>query len=473
MLRFLFLFTGLVAGLEATPNILFIFADDQCFDSIAALDNPEVQTPHLDGLVREGTSFTNAYNMGGWNGAICTASRTMILTGRTLWHAQALTNEKEVTGLIERGETWPQLLKTAGYGTYFSGKWHTKVPPEEIFDEVRNKRPGMPNQTKKGYRRPKADGSDPWDPADPKFGGFWEGGKHWSEVVADDADLFFAEAAKKEEPFFFYLAFNAPHDPRQAPQEYLDRYPANKMSVPASFIPQYPHMEAMGLLGKNGDSVLRDENLAPLPRNEHMVQVHRREYYALINHMDTQIGRILAALDASGQRDNTLIIFSADHGLAVGEHGLLGKQNMYEHSLKPPLVLVGPGIPANKKKTAFVYLQDVLATTLEIAEVKKPKFVEFNSLLPLAKGAPNAKGRDWMIGSYINSQRMIRVGDYKLIVYPKSETLLLFNLKEDPHELKNLAGEDAQKQRMADLLQQLKTRLKELGDPLDLGAIQG
>ena len=441
-------------------------------DSIAALGNAEVQTPHLDGLVREGTSFTNAYNMGAWNGAVCVASRTMILSGRSLWHAQALDNKEGATGLIERNETWPQLLKAAGYGTYFSGKWHTKAQPEKIFDVVRNRRPGMPNQTKAGYRRPKADGSDPWDAADPKFEGFWKGGEHWSKVVADDAELFFEEAAKKEEPFFFYLAFNAPHDPRQAPQEYLDRYPAEGMQVPASFLPQYPHMEAMGLLGKKGKSVLRDENLAPLPRNEEMIQVHRREYYALISHMDTQIGRILAALEASGEADNTLIIFSADHGLAVGEHGLLGKQNMYEHSVKPPLVLAGPGIPANEKREALVYLQDILATSLEVAGVEKPSFVEFESLLPLAKGAPEAKGRASMLGSYINAQRMIRVGDYKLIVYPKSNTVLLFNLKEDPHEMENLAEEESQKERVSELLEQLKTELKELGDPLDLSEIQ-
>ncbi|MGJ8725021.1 MAG: sulfatase-like hydrolase/transferase [Roseibacillus sp.] len=472
MMRLLFLLVGLVVSLGAKPNILFIFSDDQCHDSIAALGNAEVQTPHLDGLVREGTSFTNAYNMGAWNGAVCIASRTMILSGRSLWHAQALDNKEGAEGLIERGETWPQLMKAAGYGTYFSGKWHTKAQPERIFDVVRHKRPGMPNQTKTGYRRPLADGSDPWDAADPKFEGFWKGGKHWSEVVADDAELFFEEAAKKEEPFFFYLAFNAPHDPRQAPQEYLDRYPADGMKVPASFLPQYPHMGAMGLLGKEGKSVLRDENLAPLPRNEQMVQVHRREYYALISHMDTQIGRILAALEASGERDNTMIIFSADHGLGVGEHGLLGKQNMYEHSVKPPMVLVGPGIPANERREALVHLQDVLATTLELAEVERPGFVEFESLLPLAKGAAGARGREWMLGSYINAQRMIRVGDEKLIVYPRSETVRFFNLKSDPHEMKDLADDEGQKVRMGELLEQLKKELKALGDPLDLSEIE-
>ena len=297
-------------------------------------------------------------------------------------------------------------------------------------------------------------------------------------MVADDAEEFFVEAKKKEEPFFFYLAFNAPHDPRQAPQGYLDRYPAKELEVPVNFLPQYPHMKAMmkamGLISgkKNKVNVLRDENLAPLPRTEHMIQVHRREYYALITHMDAQIGRILKALDESGKRDETLIIFTADHGLACGQHGLLGKQNMYEHSMKPPLVLVGDGIPKNETCDALVYLQDVFPTTLELAGVSNPNYVDFESLLPLAKKEKNAKGRQWMLGSYVNSQRMIRVGDFKLIVYPRANTLRLFNLKNDPEEMKDLAGEENQREKIAELFEQLKMKLKELGDPLDLSVVQ-
>ncbi|WP_411846517.1 sulfatase-like hydrolase/transferase [Roseibacillus persicicus] len=470
-MKSLFLLLGLAVTLPAKPNILFIFADDQAHSSIAALGNEEIETPHLDQLVQQGTSFTNAYNMGAWNGAVCIASRTMILSGRSLWHAEALDNPEGAKNLIESGKTWPQLMKKAGYQTYFTGKWHAKAQPEKIFDEVRNKRPGMPNQTPAGYKRPLADGSDTWDPADPKFGGFWKGGKHWSEVVADDAELYFQEAAKKDEPFFFYLAFNAPHDPRQAPQEYLDKYPADKIKVPVNYQTEYPHMEAMKLKGKK-DSLLRDENLAPLPRTELAVRVHRREYYALITHMDTQIGRILKALDKSGQRDNTIIIYSADHGLACGEHGLLGKQNQYEHSVKPPLILVGPGIPANERRDALVYLQDIVPTALELAEMPKPDFVEFESLMPLAKEAGNAAGRKAVLGSYINCQRMIRVGDYKLIVYPATQTLRLFNLAKDPHEMNDLITQPEQKERAADLLKQLKALLKEHGDPLDLRGVE-
>ena len=170
---------------------------------------------------------------------------------------------------------------------------------------------------------------DPWKPWDKSFEGFWKGGKHWSEIVADDALDFIADADKRENPFFMYIAFNAPHDPRQSPKEYVDRYPLDKVKVPENFLPEYPHNVGMGC-GRG----LRDEKLAPFPRTHHAVKVNRQEYYAIITHMDTQIGRILDALDKSGKKDNTYIFYGADHGLGVGQHGLMGKQNMYDHSLR-------------------------------------------------------------------------------------------------------------------------------------------
>ncbi len=171
------------------------------------------------------------------------------------------------------------------------------------------------------------------------------------------------EATQREEPFFMYLAFNAPHDPRQSPQSYLDRYPVEQVSVPENFQPLYPFADAIGC-GKG----LRDERLAPFPRTPHAVQVHRREYYALITHMDAQIGRILESLQATGKADNTWIFFSADHGLAVGQHGLLGKQNMYDHSVRVPFMVVGPNVAADRRIDEPIYLQDVMPTTLELAQ---------------------------------------------------------------------------------------------------------
>jgi len=140
-----------------------------------------------------------------------------------------------------------------------------------------------------------------------------------------------------------YLAFNATHDPRQSPKEYIDRYPLDRIKLPENFLPQYPHAAKVCGLG------LRDEKLMPYPRTEFAVKVHRQEYFAIVTHMDDQIGRILEALEKSGKADNTYIIFTADHGLAVGHHGFCGKQNMYDHSMRVPFFIVGPDIEAGSK----------------------------------------------------------------------------------------------------------------------------
>ncbi len=223
------------------PNILFLFTDDQSYNTVHALGNPDIITPNLDRLVNEGTSFTNTYNMGSWTGAVCVASRTMMNTGRSIWRANEIDDRKKMEAVQDSGQTWPQLLQSVGYETYMAGKWHVKLDPEKIFNNVRNVRPGMPNQTPEGYGRPVEGEPDKWSPYDPKFEGFWKGGKHWSEVLADDAEMFLEQAAKSDKPFFMYLAFNAPHDPRQAPKKFVDLYPLETMKVPESFQPSYPY----------------------------------------------------------------------------------------------------------------------------------------------------------------------------------------------------------------------------------------
>lgn len=460
-------------GSAAKPNIVFIFADDQCHDTIRALGNEEIITPNLDWLVARGTTFSNAYNMGGWSGAICVASRTMLQTGRSLWRAQAAA--QDLAPLAKQRQFWPQLLKRAGYETYMTGKWHVAIPAGEVYDTVAHIRGGMPAQTEAGYGRPRDGKPDPWSPHDPAFGGFWEGGKHWSEVVADDAAGFIARAATREAPFFMFLAFNAPHDPRQSPKRFTDLYLPEKIKLPESFIPQYPYKQEIGcyiLDHKDGKPVYqRDENLAPWPRTPHAVRVNRQEYYAIITHMDEQIGRILDALEASGKADKSYIFFSADHGLSVGHHGLIGKQNMYEHSLRVPFVAVGPGIPRGERRTAPIYVQDIMPTTLEIAGVPVPPYVEFNSLLPAIREPRRAGNYPAVYGAFLkDKQRMIRVGDFKLIVYPEARVVRLFDLARDPNEVRDLAREPAQQQRVRQLFQKLIELQHSFDDPLDLRA---
>ncbi|TWU55474.1 Arylsulfatase [Rubripirellula reticaptiva] len=448
---------------SAKPNIVFVFADDQCFETLGELNNPEVKTPNLDKLVRRGTTFTHAYNMGSWSGAVCVASRTMLNSGRSVWNANAIYNQSEAER--QAGRWWSEHMKSAGYRTYMTGKWHCKANASKAFDVALDIRAGMPKDTKTGYSRPAADGTDPWSPSDPKFGGYWEGGTHWSEVVANHSSDFLKEASLRNEPFFMYLAFNAPHDPRQSPQEYVDMYPVDSIKTPVNFLPKYPHADLIGC-----GPGLRDEKLAPFPRTPTEVKVHRQEYYAIITHMDVMIGRILDAIEATGKADNTWIFFTADHGLAVGQHGLMGKQNLYDHSVRVPMMVVGPGVEAGRKIDEPVYLQDIMPTTLDLAGVQKPEHVDFNSLMPMLEGQPSPYEN--IYGSYLDKQRSIRTKTHKLIAYPNANVLRLYNVEEDPKEMNDLADDPKSKPLIQEMFAQLQDLQRELNDDVDLTSMK-
>lgn len=458
--------SNIEAETNKKPNIIFLFTDDQSFKAVHALGNKEIITPTMDKLANEGVTFTHAYNMGGWNGAICLASRAMIISGRSVWRAQQISDNKYSKG-EDLDKTWPRLMQSQGYDTYMTGKWHVRAKPDSIFNHVGHVLRGMPWDTPEGYNRPKHVNDTLWQPWKKEFGGYWKGGKHWSELVKDDAVSFIDSAAQKNKPFFMYVAFNAPHDPRQSPKKYVDMYPLDSIETPESYMPLYPYAETMGA-GKK----LRDEKLAPFPRTEYAVKVNRQEYYAITTHLDDQIKDILNALDKKGLKENTYIFFTADHGLAVGEHGLMGKQNMFDHSVRVPLMVVGPNMPKGKKVNADVYLQDIMASTLEIANVKKPEYIEFNSLMDLAKGSQTKSHYDAIYGTYQKgAQRMIRKGNYKLIVYPKSQKILLFNLKNDPLELNDISETPENINTLKDLMNDLINLQKDMGDQLDLKTI--
>lgn len=233
--------------------------------------------------------------------------------------------------------------------------------------------------------------------------------------------------------------------------------------MPESFLPEYPVNEAMGV-GRD----LRDEFLAPFPRDENAVKIHRQEYYAITTHMDTQIGRILDALEKSGKADNTWIIFSSDHGLGVGHHGLFGKQNMYDHRLRVPFVVKGPDIRAGAKIASPIYLQDVMATALDLAGADK-EGIEFQSLVPLLKGEDG--GLDAVYAAYTKTQRAVIDDGWKLILYPNAKTARLFNLTEDPQEIHDLAADPAMEGRKKALYAKFRELQTRYGDDLDLDAV--
>lgn len=446
------------------PNFLFIICDDLMFRTINSLNNPEVHTPNMDRLAASGCAFTHCFHQGSWSPAVCLPSRTMLNSGLTAFHA-----EKG----IDEVPTWGQTLGDAGYDTYICGKWHLDPTVlQRSFKEMGPVAPGMLVSTPLGgaaYDRPRP--GDNWQPWDETLKGHWihtglwanqtpDKVKHSAEVYSDCfIDHLLNKAAKRNKPFFMYLGFNSPHDPRQAPKEYLDRYPQEKIQVPPNFLPEHPFDQ--------GDYKIRDEMLAPFPRTPEAVQLHRREYYALITYMDEQIGRILDALQKSGKASNTYVILTADHGLAVGEHGLIGKQNVYDCSIRMPLLIAGPGIAPGRRVDELVYQHSMYATTCDLAGIPIPPTVQFPSLAPLLH-AGDQPVHDAMFCYYKGFQRMVRTKTHKLIVYPEIRRVQVFDIEHDPWEMHDLSNDPASAAVKADLIQQLKRLQGELGDKLNL-----
>jgi len=236
---------------------------------------------------------------------------------------------------------------------------------------------------------------------------------------------------------------------------YQDRPP-----LPSNFLPQHPFDNGMMRGG-------RDENLAPWPRTEKVIRDQLAEYYGMVTHLDGQVGRILEVLRQTGKADNTLIIYAADNGLALGSHGLLGKQSVYEHSMHVPLIMAGPGIPAGKSTEAFTYLLDVFPTLCDVLGIQPPGDLEGASLRPLWEGKQQHV-RDTAFLPYIGIQRAVRDQRWKLICYPKIGYMQLFDLQTDPHERTNLIDRADHGRHVARLLKHMQQWQARVGDTLEL-----
>jgi arylsulfatase A-like enzyme len=433
------------------PNILLLVADDQRPDTIATLGNPRIHTPHLDELVRRGTAFTRPTCAH----PLCYPSRAELLTGCTGFRNGTFSELKLNPGV----PLWPQTMKDAGYRACYVGKWHTAGRPSKIgYDECDglygSGRPVAENYV--DFRGRPATGYGGWQFQTDAGQRFPEKGLGLTPNISSE----FADAAirliqtRDQRPFFIHVNFTAPHDPRIWPPGYEKKYEPSKLPLPANFQPEHPF--------DHGNARGRDELLLPFPRTEDDVRQELACYYAVISHMDEQIGRILKALDDSGQRDNTIIIFTADHGLAIGSHGLVGKQNMYEHTINVPLIIAGPGIPAGQRRAAQCHLRDLCPTICDLAGITAPQ-VDGQSLVPILRSEKH-EIYPFIVGYFQDSQRMIREGDWKLAWYPKINRWQLFNLADDPNELRDRIGESAQAERITDLRRKLVTWLNDHGD---------
>ena len=236
-------------------------------------------------------------------------------------------------------------------------------------------------------------------------------------------------------------------------------YDPEQMPLPANYLPQHPFF--------NGWMTGRDESLGPWPRTKTILRHQLAEYYGLISHMDHEIGRVLGALEENGQAENTIIVYAADHGLALGSHGLLGKQSVYEHSMGTPLVFRGKGIPAGHSSRAFVYLFDIFPTICELAGATPPDGVEGQSLAPLWRHERRSV-RDTVYLAYAKYMRSVRDDRWKLIRYPHINKTQLFDLQNDPHERHDLAGDHRQARRIADMFALLEEAQHQYADTLPL-----
>ncbi len=446
-------------------NILFFFTDDQRFDTIRALGNGQIATPNLDYLVRTGTVFRNAYIMGGTCPAVCMPSRAMLMTGRTLFHLDGSGDS-----IPEEHTMLPELLKRSGYATFGTGKWHNGPAAYarcfshggEIFfggmDDHWNV-PACDFDSSGRYPEPRQHlwnpGTGEIKPTAKRFDHVRRG-KHSSELFADKA-IGFLLARDSDDPFYMYISFMAPHDPRTMPQKYLNLYDPHRITLPDNYMPEHPF--------DNGELRVRDELLEAFPRRPQEIRRHIAEYYAMISHLDSEIGRVLDALKASGQFDNTVIVFAGDNGLALGRHGLMGKQSNYDHSVHVPLILKGPGIPRGQFRDGYCYLIDIYPTLCDLTGLPIPDCVDGLSLMPAIRDSRSGL-RDSLLFAYKDLHRSIMGRRFKLIEYvvAGNRTTQLFDLQNDPGETRNLAQDGDYSRKLSELRSGLRRWRSDLGD---------
>ena len=479
---------GLLLALCATvgaakkPNILFIVADDQSpFDFKAYDPSSPLDAPVISKIAKEGMMFDAAYHMGSMSGAVCSPSRTMIMSGRTLWHLpprgkKHLKREQGITGGGDiLNNTLPAVFNRAGYDTMRTCKKSNSYNLANAQFQV------VHDATKRG--------------------GTVESGSAWhGQQVINYLNE--REKTDDTDPFFIYFGFSHPHDVRDGTPKLLEKYgavnhrdrkalpPANPKApnLPLNWLPKHPF--------HHGHPGLRDEvSVGGVweRRDEVTIRNEIGRQLACSENIDQQVGRVLAKLAAMGELDNTYIIYTADHGMAIGRHGLQGKQNLYEHTWRVPLFVKGPGIKAGSRVTGNVYLLDTLSTLCDLAGIAIPATSQGRSFKPVLMGKADTV-RDVLYGAYCGGtkpgMRSVRKGDWKLIKYDvmdgKVRQTQLFNLRENPHEYivqnhdskvkaqskakpgpsqLNLADDPGHAGKLKEMEALLHSEMKRLGDP--------
>ncbi len=404
-------------------NVLFLFTDDQKADFIGALGQAKLKTPNMDRLVERGYTFHNTYCMGSMQPNVCMPARYQVLTGMNVLSLGFRYDKRRVVPRWS-SPSFPEWMDKAGYVTVRSGKSGSEAAGiAKRFDENTSLR-----------RSPK------------------------TVIQHVDNVIDFIER-HDEKPFFAYIAFGSPHDPQHATEDWYKAYSPDEMPLPETFLPLHPF--------DNGEMTIRDEKTLPWPRTEQAVKQKLARYHASTSHIDQQVGRLLDALEKTGKMDNTLVIFSSDNGLSMGDHGLLGKQNLYEYGgMHVPLIFAGPGVP-HGQTDSMAYLHDIFPTACELAGLQAPEELDGKSLAPVIRGE-REKARTGIFTCYRDVQRAFRDERWKIIRYPKIDHTQLFDLQNDPREKTNLADDPQFAGKVKEMLGKLAAAQKQVGDSCPL-----
>jgi choline-sulfatase len=456
----------LSSAADSRPNFLFILVDDQSpFDLKVYNPSSPLESPNIDRLAKEGMVFDGAYHMGSFSGAVCMPSRHMIMSGRTLWRLPpAPWGSKTCPPNLEQ-QTIPAVFNREGYATMRTCKNGNSYEAANKLFTVRH------DATKRG-------GTD-------ETGSTWHGDR-----VMDYLNQ--RQSTADQKPFLIYYGFSHPHDERDGRPELLSKYAATNHidknnpptlhdgmpTLPSNYLAKHPfdnsHADVRDEVAVSGVWQRRDEASI---RNEIGRQM------ACSENIDIQIGRVLKKLEESGELDNTYVFYTADHGMSIGRHGLMGKQNLYEHTWRVPFIVKGPGIKPGTRVQGNVYLMDVLATLCDLASIPAPETNEGLSFKSVLEGKGTAI-RDVMYGAYSGGSkpgmRTVKQGDWKLIQYEATDRQVaevqLFHLGDNPDELlqehggtnpmqRNLAADPAHAAKLKDMQTLLLAEMRRLEDP--------
>lgn len=446
---------------HTTPNILVIMVDQMTPFLAGAYGNPEVKTPNLDKLAASGTRFDAAYTPC----PICAPARASLMTGR---HASKIGCNDNGDAFSALTPTFAHYLSNAGYDTILSGKMHF-VGPDQLH----------------GFRRRLTTDVYPssydWS-YDPEEGGadvlafdFYKQylgenvGPGWSLELQFDEETHYRSLEylrqPHEQPFALVTSFTSPHPPFIAPKKYWDMYEGADITLP-----EYPeNMEttfsAMDHALAHWHGTDRFDHLIRDPENLRRI---RQGYYALYTYIDDKVGELISVLEEQNLRDNTAIVFCADHGDMIGEKGLIQKRSFYDYSARIPLIINTPSSVATAPVTTPVSLTDVMPTLLDIAGVSADAWLEIDgqSLLPLLSGTDNDERlaiAEYHAEGVFRACFMVRQGNYKYI-YIEGADHQLFDLKNDPGEWNSLCADPA----YADIAKRLRN---EIENRFDVAAI--